>query len=106
MGSIAILSLGAVIGSFLNVVIHRVPQGKSIVRPRSRCPGCDTEIRARDNVPVLSWLLLHGRCRDCGSRISGRYPAIELLTAVVFVAVAAARGLHPELLALLPFAAM
>jgi leader peptidase (prepilin peptidase) / N-methyltransferase len=102
----AILPLGAVIGSFLNVVIHRVPQGDSIVSPRSRCPACNAEIRVRDNVPVLSWLLLRGRCRDCGEPISARYPAIELLTAVVFVAVTAARGVHPELLALLPFAAM
>ena len=102
----AILPLGAVIGSFLNVVIQRVPRGASIVRPRSHCPGCDAEIRARDNVPVLSWLILRGRCRHCHARISARYPAVELLTAAVFVAVAAARGIHPELLALLPFAAM
>jgi leader peptidase (prepilin peptidase) / N-methyltransferase len=102
----AVLPLGAVIGSFLNVVIHRVPRGASIARPRSRCPGCDAEIRVRDNVPILSWVLLHGRCRDCGKRISGRYPAIELLTAAVFAAVAVARGLQPELLGLLPFAAM
>src|SRR2546423_8776747 len=99
----AILPLGAVIGSFLNVVIQRVPRGASIVRPRSHCPGCDAEIRARDNVPVLSWLILRGRCRHCHARISARYPAVELLTAAVFVAVAAARGIHPELLALLPF---
>jgi leader peptidase (prepilin peptidase)/N-methyltransferase len=100
------IPLGAVIGSFLNVVIQRVPKGESIVRPRSRCPGCGTEIRARDNVPILSWLLLRGHCRDCGTRISARYPAVELLTALAFVAVAAARGIHPELLALLPFTAM
>src|SRR3954451_15668622 len=90
--------IGLVIGSFLNVVIHRVPQGASVVRPRSHCPGCDAEIRARDNVPVLSWLVLRGRCRHCRRRISARYPAIELLTAAVFVAVTVARGVHPELL--------
>jgi leader peptidase (prepilin peptidase)/N-methyltransferase len=102
----AVLPLGAIIGSFLNVVIQRLPKGESVVRPRSRCPGCGTEIRARDNVPILSWLLLRGHCRDCGTRISARYPAVELLTALAFVAVAAARGIHPELLALLPFTAM
>jgi leader peptidase (prepilin peptidase) / N-methyltransferase len=102
----AALPLGAIIGSFLNVVIHRVPKGESIVKPHSRCLGCGTGIRARDNVPVVSWLLLRGRCRDCGETISPRYPAVELLTAAAFVAVMAARGLHPELLALLPFTAM
>lgn len=76
--------LGLLIGSFLNVVIWRVPRGESIVSPPSHCPGCDRPIRPRDNVPVLSWLLLRGRCRDCGTGISGRYPAVELATAVVF----------------------
>ena len=104
--AIAIIPLGAAIGSFLNVVIHRLPLGESIVKPRSRCPGCGTELRARDNVPLLSWLALRGRCRDCGERISPRYPTVEVLTAAAFVAVAAARGLQPELLALLPFTAM
>lgn len=102
----AVLPLGAVIGSFLNVVIHRIPRGQSIVTPRSRCPGCATEISPRDNVPVLSWVLLRGRCRGCGEAISGRYPAVELLTAAVFAAVVAARGIGADLLALLPFAAM
>ncbi len=76
--------LGLVVGSFLNVVIYRVPRGESVVRPRSRCPGCGTEIAARDNIPVLSWLVLRGRCRHCGEAISVRYPVVELLTAVVF----------------------
>jgi len=80
--------LGLVIGSFLNVVIWRVPRGESVVRPPSACPGCGHEIRARDNVPVLSWLLLRGRCRDCGTPISARYPAVEALTAVLFGLVA------------------
>ncbi len=76
--------LGLLIGSFLNVVIWRVPRGESIVSPPSHCPGCDRPIRPRDNVPLLSWLLLRGRCRDCGTTISVRYPAVELATAVVF----------------------
>src|SRR5436309_15691742 len=80
--------VGLVVGSFLNVVIHRVPRGQSVVRPRSHCPGCGNGIRPRDEIPVVSWLLLRGRCRDCGAGISARYPLIELLTAVVFVALA------------------
>lgn len=76
--------LGLMVGSFLNVVVHRVPAGQSIVRPRSRCPQCGTEIRPRDNVPVLSWLLLRGRCRSCAAAISPRYPAVELLTGLLF----------------------
>ena len=75
---------GLLIGSFLNVVIWRVPRGDSVVRPPSHCPGCDRPIRPRDNVPVVSWLLLRGRCRDCGTGISIRYPAVEVATAVVF----------------------
>ncbi|HYO39377.1 MAG TPA: prepilin peptidase [Nocardioidaceae bacterium] len=79
--------LGLVVGSFLNVVIHRVPEGLSVVRPGSACPDCGHPVRARDNVPVLSWLLLRGRCRDCGSAISARYPLVELVTAALFVLV-------------------
>ncbi len=80
--------LGAAIGSFLNVVIYRVPAGRSVVRPASACPQCATPIRSRDNIPIVSWLVLRGRCRDCGTRISPRYPAIELSTAAVFVGIA------------------
>lgn len=76
--------IGLLVGSFLNVVIWRVPRGESVVNPPSHCPGCERPIRPRDNVPVLSWLLLRGRCRDCGTAISARYPAVELGTAVVF----------------------
>ena len=76
--------IGAVIGSFLNVVIWRVPRGESIVRPPSSCPRCGHVIRGRDNVPVLSWLLLRGRCRDCHEPISPRYPLVEAFTAVAF----------------------
>lgn len=87
-----VLVLGLVVGSFLNVVIYRVPRGESVVHPRSRCPGCGAEIAARDNVPVVSWLLLRGRCRHCHEPISVRYPLVELLTAGVFVMLAAALG--------------
>jgi leader peptidase (prepilin peptidase)/N-methyltransferase len=80
--------LGAAIGSFLNVVAFRLPLRQSIVRPRSRCPACDTQIASYDNVPVLSWLALRGRCRSCGARISVRYPMVEALTAALFCAVA------------------
>src|SRR5207302_4147191 len=76
--------LGLIFGSFANVVVHRVPLKESIVRPASRCPSCGVALRARDNIPVVSWLLLRGRCRNCGARISARYPAIELLTGVLF----------------------
>jgi leader peptidase (prepilin peptidase) / N-methyltransferase len=80
---------GLVIGSFLNVVIWRVPRHESIVRPPSHCPNCDAKIANRDNIPVVSWLALRGRCRNCGTAISARYPLIELLTGVLFAAVGA-----------------
>jgi leader peptidase (prepilin peptidase)/N-methyltransferase len=79
---------GMLIGSFLNVVAYRVPAGLSIVSPPSACPGCGSPIRPKDNIPVLSWLLLRGRCRDCTSPISWRYPLVETLTGVLFVFVA------------------
>ena len=77
--------LGLVVGSFVNVVAWRVPLGRSVVRPGSACPACGHPIRARDNVPLLSWLVLRGRCRDCGAAISLRYPLVETGTAAVFV---------------------
>lgn len=80
--------LGLVIGSFLNVVIHRVPLRESIVSPPSSCPNCGHRIRGYDNIPLVSWLLLRGRCRDCRSRISMRYPLVELGTAIFFIVVA------------------
>lgn len=80
-------ALGAVIGSFLNVVIWRVPRGESIVRPPSACPRCGHSIRPYDNVPIVSWLVLRGRCRDCSAPISARYPLVELTTAVLFALV-------------------
>jgi len=78
--------LGSVVGSFLNVVIHRLPRGESVVRPRSRCPACGWMIPAWANVPILSYLAVRGRCRGCRARISPRYPLVEALTAALFVA--------------------
>jgi leader peptidase (prepilin peptidase)/N-methyltransferase len=80
---------GLLIGSFLNVVIWRVPRRESIVKPPSHCPGCDVKIANRDNIPVISWLVLRGHCRSCGEPISARYPFVELFTAVLFAAVGA-----------------
>ena len=77
--------LGLLIGSFLNVVAYRVPAGLSVVSPGSACPGCSNPITARDNVPLLSWLLLRGRCRHCSMSISVRYPAVEAATSAAFV---------------------
>lgn len=76
------LALGLLFGSFLNVCIARVPKGLSVARPGSRCESCDHPIRPHDNIPVLSWMVLHGRCRDCGAAISWRYPVVELLVGV------------------------
>lgn len=98
--------LGLAIGSFLNVVIWRVPRGESVVHPPSHCPVCDTPISHRDNVPVVSWLLLHGRCRTCDSRISVRYPLVELATSALFVAFAVRIGIHADLPAYLYIAAV
>ncbi|MGL4339450.1 MAG: prepilin peptidase [Rhodoglobus sp.] len=80
--------LGLLVGSFLNVVVHRVPQGRSIVAPPSACPGCGGAIAPHDNIPVLSWLMLRGKCRACAEPISWRYPLVELGTAVLFAVVA------------------
>ncbi len=96
---VLVSTLGALIGSFLNVVIHRVPREESIVFPNSRCPSCGTAIRPYDNVPILSFLVLRGRCRACGVSISPRYPAIEALTALLFALV----FLHDGLTLALPF---
>ena len=90
---------GAIIGSFLNVVIHRVPLEESIVFPNSRCPSCEGTIAFYDNIPILSWVMLGAKCRHCKERISIRYPAVELLAAALFVGVA----WHAGLSAALPF---
>ena len=91
---------GAVAGSFLSVVAHRVPRGESIVGPRSRCAGCGTQIAAYDNIPILSWLLLRGRCRSCGERISVRYPLVEAGTGLAFAATVLVLHGEPTQLAL------
>ncbi|MGH9600793.1 MAG: prepilin peptidase [Terriglobales bacterium] len=81
----AVFLFGLAFGSFLNVCIYRLPRGLSVVGPRSACPGCNQPIRAADNIPVLSWILLSGRCRNCKTRISSRYAVVELLTAFLFL---------------------
>jgi leader peptidase (prepilin peptidase) / N-methyltransferase len=86
LGLVGVGLLGLVVGSFLTVVIARVPAGGSLVRPGSHCPTCHAPIRPWHNIPVLGWLVLRGRCASCGARISARYPLVELLTAVLFVA--------------------
>jgi leader peptidase (prepilin peptidase)/N-methyltransferase len=98
-------ALGALIGSFLNVVVYRLPRGQSLVTPGSRCPSCEHAIAPVDNVPVASWLLLRGRCRHCGASISPRYPLVELITALAFAAVVAVRGFDAQLVLELPFVA-
>jgi leader peptidase (prepilin peptidase)/N-methyltransferase len=92
---LAAFVVGLTIGSFLNVCIHRLPKGESIVHPRSRCPHCSRMIAAYDNVPVLSYLWLRGRCRHCHSRISPFYPLIELLTGLTFLLVYHRWGISP-----------
>ena len=82
---VIVFVFGALVGSFLNVVIHRVPNEESIVFPNSKCPKCDTAIKPYDNIPVLSWLMLGGKCRACEAPISARYPAVELLHALFWV---------------------
>ena len=103
---VLVILLGLVIGSFLNVVIWRVPRGESVVRPPSHCPACDNPVRPRDNVPVVSWLLLRGRCRDCSAPISPRYPLVEAATGALFLVMALRIGLEPELPAFLYLAAI
>jgi leader peptidase (prepilin peptidase)/N-methyltransferase len=104
VGSVAIV--GLLVGSFVNVVIWRVPRNESVVSPRSRCPQCGHEIRGRDNVPVISWLLLRARCRDCGAHVSARYPLVELATGALFGLLAWHFGLHVVLIAYLYLAAI
>jgi leader peptidase (prepilin peptidase)/N-methyltransferase len=99
------MALGLIVGSFLNVVIYRVPRGESIVTPGSHCPHCDVAIRPLDNIPVLSYLYLRGRCRGCGSAISPRYPAVEFFTGCVFATIALRFGPVPETLMWMAFAA-
>jgi leader peptidase (prepilin peptidase) / N-methyltransferase len=85
MAAVLLFPVGLIFGSFATAVAHRIPRGESVVTGRSRCPGCGEQIAAYDNVPVLSWLVLRGRCRNCGVAISTRYPLTELAMAVLFV---------------------
>jgi leader peptidase (prepilin peptidase) / N-methyltransferase len=80
---------GLIVGSFLNVVVYRLPRGESLLHPRSRCPSCGTQLRAIDNIPVVSWVALRGRCAHCGAPVSARYPLVELTTGVLYAAVVA-----------------
>src|SRR5512135_1391364 len=86
-------AFGLVVGSFLNVCIYRIPRGESVVFPRSHCPGCGAAIRPYDNIPLLSYLLLRGRCRSCGQHVSLQYPVVELVTGLLFYACSARWGL-------------
>jgi leader peptidase (prepilin peptidase) / N-methyltransferase len=90
--------VGAIFGSFLNVVAYRLPRGESLSRPRSRCPQCQTPIRPYDNVPVLSWLALRGRCRSCRAPISARYPLVEAMTGLLCAGVVLAKGADEDAL--------
>jgi leader peptidase (prepilin peptidase)/N-methyltransferase len=105
LGHAVAFLFGAIVGSFLNVVVARVPAGESIVHPRSRCPVCRTPIAWFDNVPVLSWLLLRARCRVCKTAISFRYPLVELLGGAAALVAVSRHGLSPAALAEFAFAA-
>jgi leader peptidase (prepilin peptidase) / N-methyltransferase len=98
MPQIAAFILGSIVGSFANVCIFRLPAKRSVVRPRSSCPACQAPIRAYDNVPILSYLVLRGRCRDCGVPISLRYPVVEALTGLAALAVFTLDGPSPQFL--------
>ena len=103
--ALAAFAFGLCVGSFLNVVIARLPDGRSIVTPGSACPRCGAEIAWYDNVPVLSFLLLRARCRRCGGAISWRYPAVELATGILFAVAVASRGTGIDLVPALVLAA-
>jgi leader peptidase (prepilin peptidase)/N-methyltransferase len=105
-GVVLLALAGAAVGSFLNVVAHRLPLGLSIVAPGSACPACAVPIAPYDNIPVLSWVVLRGHCRSCGAGISARYPIIEALTGALFAAVALRAGNPSELWPGLAFVAM
>ena len=92
--------LGTIVGSFLNVVVYRLPRGGSLIYPGSRCPACGHDIRWHDNVPIVGWLWLRGRCRDCHAQISGRYPLVEFIVGVMFLAVGWTDWVRPEQLAI------
>jgi len=94
---------GMAVGSFANVVVHRVPLGMSVVSPRSACPGCGAALAWYDNIPLLSFVVLRGRCRNCGRRISLRYPVVEVVVGAVWAGMVRRIGIHPELPAFLAF---
>ena len=94
---IIVFVFGAVIGSFLNVCIYRIPRNRSIVKPGSFCPGCEKPVRFYDNIPVVSYILLRGKCRQCAAKISIRYPFVELLTAILFLMLYRRWGLGHEM---------
>ena len=98
---VVLAALGLAIGSFLNVVIQRVPAGLSLVTPPSSCPACDAHVRPRDNIPIISWVLLRARCRDCAAPVSARYPAVEATTGALFAVGGALIGITPYLVAVL-----
>jgi len=98
--------LGLIVGSFLNVCIYRIPRGQSVVHPPSRCPGCGRPLRWFDNVPVVSWIVLRGRCRRCQARISAKYPIVETATALLAVAIVAVTPPGPLLASRLVLGAM
>jgi leader peptidase (prepilin peptidase)/N-methyltransferase len=95
-GAILAGGFGLLFGSFLNVVAYRLPRGESLATPASRCPGCDTPIKPYDNVPVVSWLLLRGRCRSCGTSIAWRYPLVELATALLMALTVVVLGTNED----------
>lgn len=96
-------AFGAAMGSFANVLIHRLPRGKSIVKPGSRCPACDAPIRWYDNIPIISYLILRARCRSCGASISVRYPVVEALTGLLYAGLVWRTGIQPVTLVLSVF---
>ena len=93
---ILLFILGLIVGSFSNVCIYRIPRNESIIYPASHCPKCSTTILAKDNIPLLSYILLKGRCRNCGSRISIQYPVVEFLTGLVYVIIYQIYGLSVQ----------
>lgn len=99
---IALALIGLLVGSFLNVVITRVPEGRSVIRPRSACPRCQAAISPRDNIPVVSWLVLRGRCRRCTAAISAQYPLVEAGNGALWVVLGVWAGSSSQRLALLP----
>lgn len=104
--SIIVFIFGAIVGSFLNVCIYRLPREKSIVSPRSFCPFCEKPIKYYDNIPIVSYIILRGRCRNCGTKISVKYPIVELITALLFLLLYKTNGLTIEFGVLLLFVSL